>query len=408
MRSLSVVLLASLAACGLFTDPHSRPPRQLTGLPRNLTADEARVSSAANQFALTLFKRLNEAQPGVNVFVSPLSVSFALGMTMNGAKGATFDEMRSTLGFGADDLTAINAGYRGILSLESGLDPSSTFRIANSAWHRQTLPVTTTFVDAMRQTFEADVNAAPFDASTVTAVNGWVSKKTAGKIPTILDAITADDVMFLVNAIYFKGSWRDRFDPARTVTAPFAALGGTQSVRMMVRPEGSGSVRYGYAVDAGAGELSYGNGAFVMTIILPQGDIDAFAAGLDTAKWRSLLPLAGGGHPQVQLPKFALGYERELASDLKALGMQTAFAAGGADFTGMSPVGRQLFISFVRHKTFVDVNEEGTEAAAVTSVNAAETSGSVCFCVNRPFIFAIRERFSGTILFLGKIVRIPG
>ena len=406
MNRLSVLLLSGLASCGLVTDP-SGPPAQLTGLPRDLTAVELRVSSAANQFALTLFRRLNAVQPTENVFVSPLSASFALGMTMNGANGATFNEMRSTLGFGADELAAINAGYRGLLSLESGLDPSTTFRIANSVWHRQTLPVLATFVESMRQTFDADVKSAPFDASTITAVNSWVSQKTAGKIPTIVEEIRDRDVMFLINAIYFKGSWRDRFDPARTVTAPFAALGGSQQVRMMNRPDGVGKLRFHGTTAATVGELSYGNGAFVMTIVVPN-DVNAFAATLDTASWRALLTPMVERDYAVRLPKFTLEYKRELTDDLKALGMQTPFVPDGADFTRMSTLGRQLYIAFVQHKTFVDVNEVGTEAAAVTNVGIGMTGAPPCLCVDRPFLFAIRERFSGTILFLGKIVRVPG
>jgi serpin B len=264
-----------------------------------------------------------------------------------------------------------------------------------------------TFVESMRQTFDADVKSAPFDASTITAVNSWVSQKTAGKIPTILDQIQDSDVMFLINAIYFKGSWRDRFEPARTVQGPFDALGGTQQVRMMNRPDGVGKLRFYWGTAATVGELSYGNGAFVMTIVVPEGDVNAFAAGLDTASWRALLTPMVERDFAVSLPKFTLEYKRELTDDLKALGMQTPFVPYGADFTRMSTVGRQLFIAFVQHKTFVDVNEEGTEAAAVTNVGIGLTSLPPCLCVDRPFLFAIRERFSGTILFFGKIVRIP-
>ena len=232
-----------------------------------------------------------------------------------------------------------------------------------------------------------------------------VSKTHLGEVA---GKISPDDVMFLVNAIYFKGSWRDRFDPARTSAAAFEATGGSQQVQMMHRPDGEGKLRYGWTPTATVGELSYGNGAFVMTIVVPQGDVDAYAATLDTASWRALLAPMVERDYAVRLPKFKLEYKRELKEDLKALGMQTPFIPGGADFTRMSTVGNQLFIAFVQHKTFVDVNEEGTEAAAVTNVGVGIVSAPPCLCVDRPFLFAIRERFSGTILFLGKIVRIPG
>lgn len=409
MKSKLWMLGGALALAGC-TATEPGPPPQLTDLPRALTADEIRVSRAANQFALTLFKRLNQAQPQENVFASPLSVSFSLGMTMNGANGTTLDEMRSTLGFGAEELSAINEGYRGLMSLEAGLDPSTTFDIANSVWYRQGLPVHQSFVDMVKSTFDAEVRASPFDATTITQVNDWVSANTNGKIPTILDEIDSTHVMFLVNAIYFKGSWREQFDPAQTRDGPFYALdGSTQTVKVMNRPDEAGKLRLARTPSAIVGELVYGNSAFVMTIVVPQqGNVDTFAATLDTTTWASLIAQLGAETKgAVALPKLRLEYERELADDLKALGMRVPFIPDGADFTRMSPLGRQMYIAFVKHKTFVDVNEEGTEAAAVTNTGVGLTSAPPCLCVDRPFIFAIRERFSGTILFIGKIVRIP-
>ena len=405
MKRLILGLIATLAACGAGTEPG--PPAQLTALPRELTGDEQRVSAAANQFAFALFGRLAEAQPAENVFVSPLSVSFALGMTLNGAKGTTFDEMRSTLGFGADDLAQINAGYKGLMGLEAGLDPSTTFQIANSVWHKQTLSVNQPFIDAVTATFDAEVRSAPFDAGTVKQVNDWVSAKTNTRIPTILEEIKPEDVMFLINAIYFKGSWREQFDPAKTMDAPFQSISGTQMVKTMNRPDGTGKIRFLRTASTTVGELSYGNGAFVMTIAVPDGDVNAFAASLDTATWSALTGPLQEADYRVALPKLRLEYNRELKADLKTLGMNVPFEPDVADFTGMSPIGNHMFISFVQHKTFVDVNEEGTEAAAVTNVGIGVTSLPPCLCVDKPFVFAIRERFSGTILFIGKIVRIP-
>jgi serine protease inhibitor len=408
MQRFSIIILAALCACSNGTEP-GRAPDLLTALPRELTADEQRISTAANDFALRLFRGLNAAQPDSNVFVSPLSVSMSLGMAMNGADGATLDQMRSTLGFGSATLEEINRGYEGLMALESGLDPSTTFTIANSVWIRQSLPVHQTFIDEVRATFDAQVRTSPFDATTITAVNDWVSTETNGRIPRILDEIKDEDVMFLINAIYFKGSWRDRFDPAKTNPGTFHAVGGDQEVPMMRREDGAGQVRYSTAQGATVGELLYGNGAFAMTIVVPPAttNIDSFAASLDAAKWESLLA-ALPEHARdfaVSLPKFTLEYERELEDDLEALGMVVPFQDGPADFARMTT--RDVFISFVKHKTFVLVNEEGTEAAAVTNTGAGLTSMPPCLCVNRPFIFVIRERFSGTILFMGKIVRVP-
>jgi serpin B len=403
----TIIVALVLAGCS-STGPDK--PQPLTDLPRALTADEARVAGAANQFALTLFKRLNEAQPAENVFVSPLSVSFSLGMTMNGANGTTLDEMRSTLGFGSEELSQINAGYRGLMALEAGLDPSTTFTIANSVWYRQDLQVNQSFVDMVKSTFEAEVRASPFDASTITQVNDWVNANTNGKIPTILEEIADENVMFLINAIYFKGSWREQFDPADTRDLPFKAVGGAQTVKTMYRLGKGAKLPFAWTPTAVLGDLVYGNSAFVMTVIVPSEgtDVNAYAATLDTAQWTALVAGMQEREIDVYLPKLRLEYKRELKADLQALGMRVPFIDGGADFTRMSSAaGNRLFISFVQHKTFVDVNEEGTEAAAVTNTGISETSLAPSLRVDRPFIFAIRERFSGTILFMGKIVKIP-
>jgi serpin B len=408
MKYAPILFLAFASGCGLFTDPGTDgPPAQLTSLPRALSDDEVRISRAANHFAFTLFERLNAAQPDENVFVSPLSVSFSLGMAMNGTAGSSFDQMSQTLGFGAAELNEINDGYKGLLALEAGLDPSTTFQIANSVWYRQGFNVHQSFIDGVQSVFDAEVRASPFNEATKAEVNDWVSAATGGKIPTILDAIRSDDVMFLINAIYFKGSWREQFDPQKTRASTFNALGGAQSVPTMIRDEGQGKIRYTWHNQTLVGELSYGNGAFVMTIAVPTAtlDINTFIAALDTSSWRSMLDGMQEVDYGVQLPKFKLEYERDLKNDLIALGMVDPFSDVEADFSRMTP--DQVYISFVKHKTYVDVNEEGTEAAAVTNTGIRETSMPPCLCVDRPFVFAIRERFSGTIFFMGKIVRIP-
>lgn len=403
-----LVSFIALGACSA-TEP-GRAPELLTALPRQLTADEQRVSRAANAFTLALFRGLNQAQPDSNVFVSPLSVSFALGMAMNGAEDQTFDEMRQTLGFAGATLEEINRGYAGLMALESGLDPTTTFTIANSVWIRQGLPVKQPFIEQVRTTFDAEVRTSPFDAATITAVNGWVSEQTNGRIPTILKEIRDEDVMFLINAIYFKGTWRDQFERSKTVNAPFQSIDGQQMVPMMNREDGEGKVRLAFLTDGTrVGELLYGNGAFAMTVVIPDANtsLATWVAALDSTRWNQLL----GALPEqmqdyaVRLPKFTMEYERQLKDDLRALGMEIPFVDGGADFGRMTD--EQVFISFVKHKTFVLVNEEGTEAAAVTNVGIGQTSLPPCLCVDRPFIFVIRERFSGTILFAGKMVRIP-
>jgi serpin B len=290
-RAAFVVMVVTMSACSDVTAPGPTAP--LTRLPRNLTAGEQQVLRAGNDFSLALFRQLAKAQPGKNVFVSPLSASMALGMTMNGARGTTLDAMRATLGFGTADLQQINAGYKGLIELLRGLDPSTTFQLANSIWYRNGFPVQQTFVDAVKAAFSAEVRGLNFnDPGSASVINAWVNANTQGKVPTILDGIDPSDQMFLINAIYFKASWRARFDPAQTRPRPFRASdGSTQTVNMMHRdPTPEVLNRVFSFPHLYAAELAYGNDAFGMTILLPErgANIDSVAAALTTEQWTDI------------------------------------------------------------------------------------------------------------------------
>ena len=406
-RAAFVVVVGTTSACSDVTGPTPA----LTRLPRDLTAGEQQVLRAGNEFSLALFRQLAKAQPGKNVFVSPLSASMALGMTTNGARGATLDAMRTTLGVGTFDLQQINAGYKGLIELLGGLDPSTTFQLANSIWYRNEFPVRQTFIDVVKAAFNAEVRGLNFnDPGSLSVINGWVSANTQGKIPTILEAIQPNDQMYLINAIYFKASWRAAFDPARTRPGTFRASDGTvQTVPMMHRDPLPKVLNHVFSFPhLYAAELGYGNDAFAMTILLPErgANVDSVAAALTTDQWNEITAMLDGSMGTalgVTLPKFSLTYERTLNQDLAALGMGIAFGAG-ADFSGLSSL--PVFISTVKQKAFVDVNESGTEAAAATNVVlVASTPPSLD--VDRAFIFVIRDRLSGTILFMGKMNSIP-
>jgi serine protease inhibitor len=407
--ALAAAALVATAACAHTTDPGG-PEAVLTVLPRSLSVAEQKVLGASNEFTFALFRRLSDAQRGANVFVSPLSASMALGMTMNGAAGPTFDEMRTALAFGDASQDEINQGYAGLIALLHGLDRSVTFEIANSVWYRQTFPFHQSFLDAVRGPFAADVRGLDFTSpSALPTINGWVSNRTHGKIPTILEEIRRDDVMFLINAIYFNGSWRERFDPAKTEPAQFRTAGGaSQPVRLMHTQR---VMRYLETPQFQAVDLPYGRDAFTMTVLLPKDgtDIEGFAASLQRSRWNEWAAQFHDQEVDLYLPKLKVSYERALIADLTTLGIKQAFVPGGADFTRMSPAGRDLFISVVKQKAYVDIHEEGTEAAAVTVVGIRVVSAPVVATmrVDRPYLFAIRERLSGTILFIGKIVAMP-
>jgi len=366
---------------------------------------------ASNRFAFGLLAGSVSASAGDNVFLSPLSASMALGMTANGAAGETRAEMLAALGFGTASMEEANGAYRSLIDMLRGLDPKVDFRIANAIWHDRGLGVAESFKAATRQSFDAEITPVSFaDPGTLALVNGWVRTATNGKIEKVADEFDPDLVMLLANAIYFKGQWRDRFDEARTEDGDFLSTSGPQRVRMM---KGQPAFREAHGPGWRAYELPYGASAYVMDVVVPTtGTADELAASLDAAGWDAIvrqLEADEATSGPFEMPRFKLEYKEKLNATLQDLGMRRAFGAG-ADFTAMSPTdGGRIQISEVLQKTFVEVNEEGTEAAAVTTVGAV----IVCACppptvrIDRPFLFAIRERLSGTILFVGRINRIP-
>ena len=398
-------LLLALAGCGESpTDPSGRVD-EITRLPRALSAAETEVIGASNRFAFDLLAQANT--PDRNVFLSPLSASMALGMTMNGAAGETWNQMRDVLGFGTLAEEEINAGYQSLLELLVDLDPSVETALANSVWTRQGFPVHAAFLAAVRDAFDAEVAELDFASPSASArINEWVRAATNGRIEDIVPAVIPPAVvMYLINAIYFKAPWTFRFDPSDTRTAPFHLDDGTtREVSLMTMRR---DLPYLENSRFQAVDLPYGGSAFSMTILLPRPDVsvDELAGSLDAMMWRDI----AGGFAETELllflPRFRMVYERTLNDDLAALGMVDAFDHR-ADFTRLSPV-PDLWISMVKQKSWVEVNEEGTEAAAATVVTIRETSSGPVVRADRPFLFLIRERLSGTILFAGKVANPP-
>lgn len=413
-RWLVLVLGGSLAtACtGGTTAPDAgsggTEPRALTALPRNLTPAEQNIVASTNAFTFALWHQVLASQRDSNVFASPLSASYALAMAMNGAANGTLDEMRSTLQLNDLSVEQADAGYKSLTSLLTSLDPSTTMQIANSIWYRSGLPVKQSFIDTTKAYFGATVSPVDFDnqTSALAAINGWVDNATHGRIPTIVDRIRPEDAMFLINAIYFKGSWRLKFDSTLTTSQPFHAVGGDETVRLMTK---TATISYAATPAYQAVDLPYGDSAFTMTVVLPaaNSDVETLAASLTPESWSSLIATLHPADVALSLPKFSLSWSRDLNDDLEALGMRLPFT-DGADFTGIA-ASPPLELSTVRQKAFVQVDESGTEAAAVTSVGVVATSLPVpaVMRVDRPFVFAIRERLTGAVLFVGKVVQIP-
>jgi serpin B len=376
-------------------------------LPRQLSAAEQEIIRNTNVFGFDLFERVHATETGPNVFLSPLSASMALGMLVNGAAGETWEGMREALRF--QDLSAeqINESYRGLMDLLLDLDPRVTVRIGNSVWSRQGIPFEQTFMTTVRDYFDAEARELDFDdPATLTAINGWASDATNGRIERVLDEIRSDHIMFLLNAIYFKGKWERQFDPADTRQAPFTRADGSQVSVPMMSLRQPVALPFAYTAEYQAIELAYGGKAYAMTIVLPAPGhtLSNLVQSFDAQAWNGLVERLDSASVQVQIPRFRLKYEELLNRPLMDMGMGEAFGRR-ADFTRLTPIALEntVCINFVKQNTFVEVNEEGTEAAAVTTIGVGVTSAPPSFIVDRPFLFVIRERLSGTILFMGAI-----
>jgi serpin B len=378
------------------------------GIVRPVTEQEQAVLEASNDFGFDFFREVVGQSDGDNVFVSPLSVSMALGMTYNGARGATEEGMRAALRFGELSVDDIIEGYRGLIDLLTRLDPKVKMEIANSIWIKEGFDVLEAFVDVNRAAFDALVSVLDFtDPGAVDTINAWVSEKTHGKIDEILESIDPVVVMILINAVYFKGDWTVQFDKGDTRDGVFHAPAGDETVKMMNM---HADLAYLETDTFQAVDLEYGDGLFSMTVLLPKGEtaVDDLAADLTAGNWATWKAGFTEQEGDLSMPRFELEYETVLNDVLKALGMEIAFEEGAADFSGIHPTA-ELFISRVKHKSYVRVDEEGTEAAAVTSVEIGATSVPQTFVmtVDRPFLFVISDAHSGTLLFVGKIVDPP-
>lgn len=415
--ALATAALATLAACADAPtaapggdDPRPTIPGGREDLPALLTTAERQTMAASTDFGLALFRRVNGRREGRNVFISPYSAAVALGMTLGGAAGSTADAMASTLGVAGRPLGEVQASYRALAQRLADADTGVRFVSANAIWHDRDFPFHQAFFDTTTRYFGAEVTALDFgdQRASLDRINGWAREKTNGRIEKVLDEIRADrQAMFLMNALWFRADWTSQFASSSTRPAEFTrANGTTQTVDMMAQRS-----TYGFweGPDVTAIELPYGNGAYRMVVLVPSRGrpADAVVGTLDGARWRQVLDSLRPADILLQLPKFTMRYEDEWKDVLTALGMGIAFAEGRADFTRMSPRGRDLFIEFVKQNTFVAVNERGTEAGAVTTVGIGVVSLPREVRVDRAFAFVIHERTTGALLFAGKVAEIP-
>ena len=406
LLSYFLIAIVGITGCSQVVDKgESESPKTL---PRELTANEKQLAEANHSFSYALFRKTVSQQDSENIFISPLSVSMALGMTLNGAAGETKAGMKEALGLQDMDLPAMNESYASFIELLGSADSKVNMKLANSIWYKQGFSVQESFRDTVKKFFDARIDSLDFsDPSAGDTINQWVSDNTEGLIEELIQgSIPPNMVMYLINAIYFEGDWNYQFDPDNTSEQEFATGAGTVPTDMMSQKNNLAAY---VSNEVKVLDLAYGDSLFSMTLMMPASEdssIDKFVQEKMTAEnleyWRSRLTR---DTTNISLPKFELEYEIKMNDVLKSMGMEQAFDEDAADFSNISS-DRRLFISEVKHKSFVEVNEEGTEAAAVTSVGVGITSaGPKVRTINfdRPFIFMIRERTSGTILFMGKM-----
>lgn len=372
----------------------------------NLSADQVSLVNSDNTFALDIYKKvLNSSSDADNILISPLSISSALSMTLNGAAGATRDSMLTALKLSGLTPETINASYKDLTSTLRNLDERVILNIANSVWSDKDFTVKTTFSDILKQYYDAAAMTVDMtDPQTVTMVNNWIAEKTNNLIKNMLGTLDPSTVMLLVNAIYFKGKWESQFDKANTHDGSFIKNDGAMVQVPMMRQTS------GYKLFKGDGftlaELPYGQGNFAMDVILPDDytGIGNTLSKINNESFNTWLGQMTETQTDIVFPRFKYSYKQELRKILSDMGMSLAFS-DFADFSNISDIG--LKISFVLHQAFIETNEEGSEAAAATIVGIVTTampSEPFHLNIDHPFLYIIRETTTNTILFMGKVV----
>jgi serine protease inhibitor len=372
-------------------------------------ATDRRLTAANQKFGFKLLGQLVAQDAERNLLVSPTSVLMALSMLYNGAAGSTQQAIAKTLELQDRDLSYINQANADLIAALESNNPAVKLSIANSLWGREGVVFKPEFLRQNQEFYQAEVTSLDFSSPDAPGrINAWVSQNTNGKIPKIIDQIDPAQILFLINAVYFKGDWMTQFDPAKTAQQPFYLLDGSQKQHPMMSQQGRNL--YLETDQFQAISLPYyssGHARLSMYIFLPKpsSSLSAFYQSLNAENWNRWISQFSRPESIIQLPKFTFGYGADLIPALKAMGMGEAFG-DQADFSNLSDGALQ--VNQVRHKSFIEVNETGTEAAAVTSAGVRTTSidltPPIQMIVNRPFFFVINDNMTNNLLFMGSVI----
>ena len=374
------------------------------------------VVKANNDLGMKIFSRLAAGEAGKNMMISPLSISIAMAMVTNGASDDNIAEMKKVLGFGEMEFSEINSQFAQLIQSLVEADKDLVLEIANSVWMDDEFApdVKDDFVKVLKDFYDAAFFTEDFqDETTAGKINSWVSEKTHEKIDKIIEKIGPQAVMYLINALYFKAAWTTSFDKNSTYEGAFMLSDGTEGKADYMgfaydqeEPEfesysSDWSDENGYSVV----RIPYGRDVFAFYGIVPgygnKTNIDDFIAKVAEKGLDSYISQLEKRTFPVQLPKYKFAYEKSLVDVFKSLGMEKAFVEGA--FMNIAGEPHAPFISDIYHKTFIEVNEEGTEAAAVTSVEVGDNAMPAGFYATRPFVFVIRDDRTGSVLFVGKV-----
>ena len=407
LRFRSMALVGLLAASGLAGAAGCSPAAG-PGSPEDpieLTRQQKAVLDGSNSFAFDLVRVLSEKDPEGSFVVSPLSVSLAFGMALNGAEGDTHDQIARTLGFEGLTKEEVSEAARTLIPALTGADESASVLIANAIWARQGAELRQEFVTANREAYQAEVSELDFaDPGSADVVNGWVSEQTKWLIEKMIDRLDPEALLYLANAVYFKADWTVQFNPEQTRTEPFRAGDGRWQDAPMMRVKEAFGFYEGESWRAA--ELPYGSGAYRFLAVQPMDgeDLGAFAGRLDQDAYAQVLDGLEADTVEVYMPRFEISHRiADFKGDLRGLGMELPFTEQ-ADFSGIHPTLR-LLISDVLHQSVIKVDETGSEAAGVTILEIRTTSvgpPEPRIRLDRPFLFFIREQSTGTILFAGR------
>ncbi len=411
-KSILFVIAISLSLCHYSCDNKKDNSVSIPNT-REMRVGEKAVIASANQFCFDYFRLLSAAEKDTNVTFSPISAHAALSMLINGADGVTKQEIKDALRVSALSDSEINSSFKSLKEYLLQVDNRITLNIANSIWARQELHIKKPFAATLQSYYDAEVHTLDFAGPlAVKTINNWVSDQTKGRIPTIIDdqKIASDVVMYLLNAIYFKSDWKTKFDKTKTQKANFYRDNGrTVQVDMMQSEKMEAWMYYDNSVQFI--DIPFGNGGYAFTVVMPNGTktLDEFIGEFDNDKLQAILAKepATTGEPHyvsLKMPKFNFSCKQDMNSLLSAMGMKRAFTDSAELPNLFEEENLQLAVSKVKQKTFVQIDENGGEAAAVTSVEIIVTSvGPGYITVDRPFLFLIREKNSNTILFIGKV-----